>query len=117
MSEDDYRDSIQGISMVNRRTLCSFPGCNRLTSTGPRCQEHTKQKALTHGTTRWKRVSAEWRRAHPFCEVCGSKAEHVDHIHKHHGIASLFWAGVDQRQLQSLCAPCHRLKSGDNATL
>lgn len=77
---------------------------------GRYCRE--RSHSLYH-TSRWTRLSASWRAAHPLCAECAKKgiikaAEHTDHV--------LPWpvcgeqGFFDVNNLQSLCATCNNEK-------
>jgi 5-methylcytosine-specific restriction enzyme A len=105
------------------KRICSYPGCPVLVDSG-RCDKHKKQERKEidsrRGTAhergydaRWRRASADFRRAHPLCIDCLSRgrstaASVVDHIVPHRGDKVLFW---DQRNWQALCKPCHDSKT------
>ena len=77
---------------------------------GRYCRE--RSHSLYH-TSRWTKLSASWRAAHPLCAECAKKgiikaAEHTDHV--------LPWpvcgeqGFFDVNNLQSLCATCNNEK-------
>lgn len=100
---------------------CAEPGCTELVERG-RCATH---KPVPHGPTevrtryrgndwwgqgsthRWRKVRAVQLAHHPNCAHCGSLAEVVDHIIPR----SLGGAMYDPANHQSLCVPCHDVKS------
>ena len=61
-----------------------------------------------YNTSKWKTVSRNFLKSHPYCEICGSPSEVVDHIIPHRGDEDLFW---DRNNLQDLCKNCHNLKT------
>lgn len=109
-----------------RRRICKATGCQRYALDGMSyCYEHQhlqrrddearKMHIKNHGihddlynTYRWRKMSKEFLKAHPVCEVCGEPATDVDHITPHNGDSSLFF---DQGNLQSLCRSCHNYKT------
>lgn len=55
--------------------------------------------------TEWLRISADYRRRHPWCEDCGTRpSEHTDHID---GDVT----NRDESNLAALCVPCHSRKT------
>lgn len=65
--------------------------------------DHSEYKHL-YKTEKWKRISEQFRLAHPVCAFCGEKAQVVDHIKPHKGNVGLFFSNMN---LQSLCKRCH----------
>jgi len=64
----------------------------------------------------WAKLRAHQLRVQPLCRMCLAKgsvsaATIVDHIEPHRGDWNKFRLG----KLQSLCEPCHREKSGNDA--
>lgn len=102
---------------------CAEPGCTELVTRG-RCQAH---KPASRGpaevrtryrgndwwgqgsTHRWRKVRAVQLAHHPNCAHCGSPAEVVDHIIPR----SLGGSMYDPANHQSLCQPCHDLKTAE----
>lgn len=107
-------------------SICSQPGCNALTTNGrcdackPRASVDHRADARRRGTAaqrgydaKWRRLSENYRKAHPLCEMCCAEdglitpATLVDHI-----------VPVDVRpdlrlveaNLQSGCAECNARK-------
>lgn len=67
--------------------------------------DQTRPSARQRGYgTEWQKLRLEFLRQYPACKFCGAKAEHVDHIQRHHGNERLL---LDWFNLQSLCAHCH----------
>ena len=65
----------------------------------------TRPNSRQRGYTReWEALRAEFLRLHPSCAFCGTDAEHVDHIKRHHGDRALL---LNWNNLQALCAHCH----------
>ena len=94
---------------------CSYPGCpNLVRSTKTSyCEKHERERQQKKNAERpskrsqgydkrWRRISASYLRAHPFCEMCGKPAEVTHHkIRKKEG-------GTDSiANLQALCRACH----------
>lgn len=100
------------------RTPCRHPGCPALVPYGSAyCDAHKPlhpeavRSAGSRGyTSKWRRVSKAYLRAHPLCAKCGRPATVVDHIRPHRGDKVLFW---DKSNWQSLCKPCHDRKTGE----
>lgn len=72
--------------------------------------KEAKQWRKLYGTARWQKLRA-WHLSHnPLCVFCAdldgiaTSATIVDHILPHKGNLTKFW---DNKNLQSLCAPCH----------
>ena len=57
-----------------------------------------------YNSRRWRKLSTDFRIAHPFCEYCHDPSQCVDHKKPHKGNESLFF---DESNLQALCFPCH----------
>ncbi len=62
-----------------------------------------------YNTKRWYRLRHRQLSAHPLCVMCAklgkvTAATIADHIKAHRGNEELFF---DERNLQSLCKPCH----------
>lgn len=67
----------------------------------------TRPNSRQRGYTReWEALRAEFLRLHPSCAFCGTDAEHVDHIKRHHGDRALL---LNWNNLQALCAHSLRL--------
>lgn len=96
---------------------CTHPGCTALSRDGSgRCEAHPKPTWLrtgfepkrlggSKGTARRKR----WLAAHPLCEHCKPRVtlgEEVDHV-----IPLARGGADDESNFQTLCRPCHRVKS------
>jgi 5-methylcytosine-specific restriction protein A len=62
-------------------------------------QQHVA--AITH---EWRKARTEFLTTRPYCRMCGSNANVVDHIIPHRGNDRLFW---DRTNWQPLCTPCH----------
>lgn len=107
--------------------LCTYPGCQKLTTSGGYCKEHkdvsemrrrsyelfTRRGASAaynglYRTAAWRKLRAKFLKAHPRCVVCGETATIVDHIRPHRGDMSLF---LDETNLQPLCQSCHSRKT------
>ena len=95
------------------RKGCAVPNCPGLTHR-QFCQAHDTTKARardrqrTYGR-RWRSYSQRFRRIHPDCQLCGSPATQVDHIHPVSGSADpLFWEPTNH---QAFCASCHSRKT------
>lgn len=77
-------------------------------------QHQARETANERGYTyRWQKARAGWLRNHPLCAQCERDgvvraANEVDHIVPHKGDMQLFW---DSSNWQSLCKPCHSLKT------
>jgi 5-methylcytosine-specific restriction protein A len=61
----------------------------------------------------WRKARLEWLAENPICRECERKgrtsaASVVDHVIPHRGDQRLFWS---RRNWQSLCKPCHDLKT------
>src|SRR5512139_157912 len=97
---------------------CTYPGCNTLVS-GDRCDLHSSKRVerdpdvkKLYNSRRWKSIRQRQLAEYPWCADCLERtlytpATEVDHIHRHHGNAELFFAGP----FQSLCTPCHSRKT------
>lgn len=114
------------------KALCRYCGCSNYRLEGHNfCEKHLwyeekKQKEREekerarrdfskyqrssdlYNTSRWKTVSRNFLKANPYCEICGSPSEVVDHIIPHRGDEDLFW---DRNNLQALCKNCHNFKT------
>lgn len=97
---------------------CSAPHCPGRATNGRYCEAHAHLKpdrkpdnrpsAAARGYDRaWQRVAAAYKKAHPYCVVCGEPVEQVDHIVPiSQGGDRLKWSN-----LQSLCATHHSQKT------
>jgi 5-methylcytosine-specific restriction protein A len=91
---------------------CPTPGCPILLRGKERCPKHRPSFTATayakgaHPVPPAKR-RAVLRRAHGRCERCGAPASDVDHIVSHANGGTDAWDN-----LQALCEPCHRSKTG-----
>lgn len=114
------------------KALCRFCGCTNYRLDGHNfCEKHLwweekkeaereqKRKAQrdwskytrssdNYSTSRWRNLSRSFLSSHPYCEICGSPSEVVDHIVPHRGDDDLFW---DRDNLQALCKLCHNNKT------
>ncbi|WP_177227031.1 HNH endonuclease [Saccharopolyspora shandongensis] len=95
-------------------TRCSADGCTELTTTG-RCDEHKRkpwqQRSRHQPRGRLARrdvaFKAEHLRVEPNCRSCGRPAEQVDHILPLAKGGAMF----NHANAQSLCGPCHDVKT------
>lgn len=100
---------------------CAHPGCPGLVPRGkkycdahaPAHPEETRSASSRGYTSRWRRLSKAFLRAHPLCAECQrngrtTAAEVVDHITPHRGDPELFW---DRANWQPLCKKCHDTKT------
>lgn len=104
------------------------PGCGEAVSGRcPRCsnQSWSRKPASWSGgsTRRWRKFRSAWLAEHPLCAGypvgyrCGAVAQEVDHIKR----LTLFspaereQARFDERNVQSLCKPCHARKTADES--
>lgn len=105
---------------------CAEPGCPKLIDVGTtRCEKHKPKqrwKLSFKGTDpfykskRWLEKRAEHLIEEPLCRSCRAQgmyrnAHMVDHIVPR----SQGGADLDDRNLQSLCNPCHQRKRGEEA--
>lgn len=100
--------------MPNRYS-CSYPTCPTKLPRSGRCPKHGGRSAYTpynYGGA-WPGIRAAQLRREPACRECGAPATHVDHINPLTPMPGSSMPGThDQANLQSLCAPCHRRKTG-----
>jgi len=94
---------------------CSEPGCPNLVHARgmSRCPEHQREYERrideARGTpaqrgydARWRKVREAFLRDHPYCELCGNKAEIAHHKKRRRE------GGSDHpSNLQALCKSCH----------
>lgn len=109
---------------------CTHPGCGVLVRDGSgRCDKHKRAEAKQlderRGTAasrgygyKWQQAREAYLREHPLCKRHEDKgqlvpATVVDHIIPHKGDMSLFWR---RSNWQSLCKPCHDLKTATQDT-
>ena len=115
-----------GVPAVPLFAICRHPGCGCRIEFGERfCEKHKADAAKRYEprkrltahqrgyTSRWRRVSQEFLKAHPLCAECERQgritpATCVDHIKPHRGDFHLFW---DQSNWQPLCTACHSRKT------
>lgn len=104
--------------------ICKKAGCGRTCEQGKNyCFVHKdlegKRKIFTYRkksseyhhlyeSYRWRTLSKDFLKTHPFCYICGNPAVATDHIMPHRGDLSLFY---DVNNLQPLCAKCHSRKT------
>lgn len=84
----------------------------------PECrqrQQRYQQGETSYHSARWKRASAAFKVAHPFCvnhdkgiPTCTLVTDVTDHRIPHEGDAALFW---DRANWQPMCASCHSVKT------
>lgn len=109
------------------KTPCSHPGCPEL-SEARYCTEHAKQEAARYEkydrdpATRkrygraWKRIRDRYIRAHPLCEECKKNGRLTEAQEVHHILPLARGGTHDDKNLMSLCTPCHSsisAKDGD----
>jgi 5-methylcytosine-specific restriction protein A len=102
--------------------FCSEPGCGVLVPSG-KCDAHRPRARMSnvdyartkpwYDSMRWRRLRVEVLQDEPFCRACRAHGIKVltvdiDHIRKHNGDATLFWA---RSNLQGLCKACHTIKT------
>lgn len=118
--------SCRQILLMPLFALCRHPGCGCRIPFGEKyCDKHKadaskyaapKKRLTAHQrgyTSRWRRISQEFLKAHPLCAECErngkvTPATCVDHIVPHKGNPKLFW---DQKNWQPLCQSCHSRKT------
>lgn len=94
---------------------CLF--CNQLAiEGGSRCSFHARPSNWQRGkrsktadyysSTAWQTRRKRQLAAEPLCAVCGARASQADHI------INMAAGGSPDGPLQSLCADCHRRKTG-----
>ena len=68
-----------------------------------------KVRSRLHRTSRWREARSKFLKANPRCVSCGRVAVIIDHIDGHGpGWESRFW---DATRWQSMCTPCHSVKT------
>lgn len=107
------------------QSVCSHPGCGALAPSGKtRCPAHEAAKAKAYDRWRgtaasrgydgaWKRLRDAHIHAHPLCARCEAQglltlATEVDHVQ---AVEVAPGRRLDRSNLQSLCHPCHMLKT------
>lgn len=116
--------------------ICSAGGCKTVVTVDPldrnppRCEKHPykptkKRKVYSHhivngrniySTNEWKKLSKAKKRLNPLCEECErmsiyTPAKIADHIIEIEDGGSPY----DINNLQSLCDPCHKRKTAQEA--
>ncbi|AUS01917.1 hypothetical protein NVP2044O_53 [Vibrio phage 2.044.O._10N.261.51.B8] len=119
---------------MSTRRLCTYGGCSATVIVSeedripPRCERHANTftpKKVYHdhhyhraryfyGTSQWKKLRLYKLQLNPICEHCIKRdlvvaAVDVDHIVEIEDGGSK----TDIDNLQSLCVPCHRKKTGE----
>ena len=108
--------------MNRAKSICSSPGCLRLTDGSSRCAIHAKQRtpdtrpsrSQRGYTRRWyDHYQKPYLTAHPLCEECvehgiTKAAECVDHVTPHEGNEELLYCWAN---LRALCWSCHSRKT------
>ena len=97
---------------------CAAAGCPGRASNGRYCEAHASRlKADRKPDTRpspsqrgydqkWRRIRAQFLKAHPFCADCNEPANEVDHI------IPIAKGGSNQwDNLQPMCKSCHSRKT------
>ena len=103
-------------------------GCGEaVTGRCTRCDERAwsrKPPSWTGGSTRrWRKFRAMWMAEHPLCAGhpagyrCGAVGEEVDHITplSQYPESQREGARYDERNVQTLCKPCHRRKTAEES--
>jgi 5-methylcytosine-specific restriction protein A len=92
--------------------LCLEPGCRNLIRGKSRCPAHSgksgweKRQGSAMGSG-WSTTRKRHLETEPMCRMCGRRATDVDHI------VPRSKGGTDvSSNLQALCGPCHRTKTG-----
>lgn len=75
---------------------------------GRRPVNHALMRDTAYNGRKWRKVSAEFRAAHPLCCKCGKPSELVDHIVPHDGDEGRFW---DPTNWAAMCRSCHGSKT------
>lgn len=80
-----------------------------------RTQQRHQQGSTSYHSAKWKRASARFRAAHPFCvnadkglPTCTLATDVTDHRIPHESDVTLFW---DPSNWQPMCASCHSAKT------
>ena len=66
--------------------------------------DNARQGDNFYNKAAWKRLRTYQLHSEPFCAVCSSPGNTIDHIIPHRGDANLFF---DSSNLQTLCKRCH----------
>lgn len=97
---------------------CSYPDCPELTD-GRYCEKHQKEIDARYNryerdpATRkrygriWKRIRDRYIAAHPLCARCLKTGKLTPAEEVHHIIPLSEGGTHDERNLMSLCTPCH----------
>lgn len=106
--------------MPRAPSVCTTKGCTAPAPHGQsKCDTHRLEQRRAHDQrrpsarqrgydSRWERTRAEHLRLEPNCRMCGKPASPVDHID---GLGPNGPRGHDHDNLQSLCTPCHSVKT------
>lgn len=99
---------------------CNTPGCNKLITTGSRCEQHQKKKHVDYRKGRtdseelnfynsqdWKYISSMLRVRYPVCQECGVNPTAVVH---HVKPIKMGGARLSVGNLICLCNSCHGFK-------
>lgn len=82
---------------------CPYPECGELTLKA-HCPAHAQDgRAGPYGGD-WRTIRARWLALHPWCALCGAKADEVDH----RKMISAGGPRLARTNFRSLCGPCHR---------
>jgi 5-methylcytosine-specific restriction enzyme A len=93
---------------------CLEPGCPTLVERGrcPACDQQRRGSAAARGyDADWQVVRDAYARAHPLCEDHLERGEVVPMALVDHKIPLPYGPRLDPRNLRSLCASCHAVKS------
>ena len=105
---------------------CKFQGCPNLVERGMFCENHKQVETKRYNRyqrdpeinkrygSHWRKISAEYRRAHPLCEECQQIFRIVPATLVHH-IKTLEEGGTHEvENLMSLCDSCHARIHAEN---
>jgi 5-methylcytosine-specific restriction protein A len=104
-------------------STCTVPLCPALVpyGKGSRCPDHSyvktnpgyRARQNVYKTARWRAVRLNQLRRSPWCAMCGTLADTVDHIERFQDERDpLCWSAANH---QSLCRSCHTSKSNREA--
>jgi 5-methylcytosine-specific restriction protein A len=98
---------------------CKFQGCANLVESGMFCEQHRQTETRRYNryqrdpeinkryNSNWRKISAEYRKAHPICEEC-LKVNRLTPAALVHHIKTLEDGGTHEvGNLMALCGSCH----------
>lgn len=97
---------------------CTYPGCNELVQTGPRCPKHPVDKQRPNANDRgygysWRKVRNSFLQKHPWCsDPFGDHADTLVRATQVDHVLPKSMGGTDaESNLDGKCDHCHNKKT------